>query len=91
MIDKLFAAILAKRLLAFLPLHDNQFAYRPKRGTTDAIFVVSSVLAARRARHLRTYMFSLDIYKAFDTVWHDGLFRALSQKGVTREDVASNC
>jgi endonuclease/exonuclease/phosphatase family metal-dependent hydrolase len=80
--DKLFAAVLAKRLQQHVPLHSHQFAYRPGRSTTDVAFVMSSLIQSRRDAGKRTYAFLLDVLKAFDTVWHDAMFYKLHHKGV---------
>jgi Reverse transcriptase (RNA-dependent DNA polymerase) len=81
-IDKLYTAILGARLLKALPLHDHQFAFRPGRGTADPLFALSSTVQQRKTQGKRTYAFFLDVRKAYDTVWHPGLFYKLYHKGV---------
>jgi hypothetical protein len=81
-IDKLFAAILAARLQSTVALHDHQFAFRPRRGTMDPLFILSSLLQHRKATKHNTHAFFLDIKKAYDTVWHSGLLFKLHRKGV---------
>jgi hypothetical protein len=81
-IGKLFTAIMATRLERFVPLHDHQSAFRKARGTMDPLFVFSATILERKARGLRTHAFFLDLKKAYDMVWHDGLFYKLHKKGV---------
>jgi Reverse transcriptase (RNA-dependent DNA polymerase) len=81
-VDKLFTSILAKRLETAVPLHDHQSAFRPKRGTMDPIFVLTSTVLHRKLAGLRTHAFFLDLKKAYDLVWHAGLFYKLHHKGV---------
>ena len=82
-LDKMFLAILASRLQSTVTLHDHQFAFRPGLGTIDPIFTLASTIANRRRGGKRTYAFFLDVKKAYDTVWHPGLFHKLYHKGVT--------
>ena len=81
-IGKLFTAIMATRLERFVRLHDHQSAFRKARGTMDPLFVFSATILERKARGLRTHAFFLDLKKAYDMVWHDGLFYKLHKKGV---------
>ncbi len=80
--DKLYSAILAKRLQGAVPLHEHQFAFLKGRGTVDAVFSFASLLQWAKAQNERIYAFFLDVKKAYDTVWHDGLFYKLYHKGV---------
>ena len=82
-LDKMFCAILASRLQSTVTLHDHQFAFLPGRGTIDPVFSLASTIRNRRRLNKRTYAFFLDVKKAYDTVWHPGLFLKMNQKGVT--------
>jgi hypothetical protein len=81
-IGKLFTAIIAARLEQFVPLHDHQSAFRKGRGTMDPLFVFSSTILQRKRDGLCTHAFLLDLKKAYDMVWHAGLFYKLHHKGV---------
>jgi hypothetical protein len=81
-IDKLFTAVITARLEPAIPLHDHQSAFRSKRGTMDPLFVLASMIQERKSKHLRTHAFFLDLKKAYDVVWHSGLFYKLYHKGI---------
>jgi endonuclease/exonuclease/phosphatase family metal-dependent hydrolase len=82
-IDKLFASVLTKRLDAAVALHDHQFAFRANRSTTDPLYIMDNISKQRKHAGLRTHKFFLDMRKAYDRVWHAGLFCKLHKKGVT--------
>ena len=81
-IGKLFTSIMAKRLERHIPLHDHQSAFRRGRGTMDPLFVFASAILQRKDEDKRTHAFLLDLKKAYDKVWHAGLFYKLHHKGV---------
>ncbi len=63
-------------------LHEAQNAFRPGRSTDDHIFTLGQLVRGRKNRNQRTYAFFLDLQKAYDTVWRDGLLYVLWQKGI---------
>ena len=81
--DKLYALLLTKRLQAHVPLHDQQYAFRPSRGTHNALFNVTSVLRTRVPAGDPTYACFFDARKAYDTVPREALLARLITKGVT--------
>ena len=81
-IDKLFTAILANRLERAVPLHDHQSAFRSNRGVYDPLTTITSILEDRKHAKLRTHAFFPDLQKAYDQVWHAGLFYKLHHKGI---------
>ena len=63
-------------------LSDDQYGYRPGRGTGDAIFsFLSNVYESRSRGHLTGACF-VDLRKAFDSVQHSYLFETLGQLGL---------
>jgi len=80
-IGKLFTKLLTKRLAAHLEskelLSEEQGGFRAKRSCVDQIQVLEAVLTERRNTGRHTYLFFLDVKKAFDTVWRDGLWARL--------------
>lgn len=71
-------------------LHPCQLGFRKGKGCADALFQVLSILEMRKSVKLKdckerahTYIASLDIEKAYDSVWHDGLLYKLRRYGVT--------
>ena len=83
-VGKLFCACIKNRIQSKVSLHDGQAGFRPERSCIDNIFVLSEALHSRigATPSLTTFAFFLDVRKAFDTVWHDGLWYKLWHKGV---------
>ena len=85
-VGKLTNKVIANRLISAAEehalLHEAQNAFRPGRSTDDHIFTLSQLLRGRKNRNQRTYAFFLDLHKAYDTVWRDGLLYVLWQKGI---------
>ncbi len=77
-----------KRLHTFLEenqqLHKGQIGFTLKNRTTDHLLTLKSVVN-KYVEDGKDRIFScfIDFRKAFDTVWHDGLFFKLQQMGVT--------
>ncbi|CAH2091224.1 unnamed protein product [Euphydryas editha] len=75
--------ILSNQLLAYLEendlLSDRQYSFRRKRSTGDLLAYATHIWSKTR-EIWRSH--SLDISKAFDTVWHDGLISKLPPYGL---------
>ena len=63
-------------------LEETQNGFRPGRGTPDSMFVFHETVLRRKRAGFPTYCFFIDFHKAFDTVWHDGLWLKLWDIGV---------
>src|SRR6185436_10802013 len=50
--------------------------------TIDQAFILSEVIRMRKKKKLKTYCAFLDIRKAYDTVWRDGLWKRLIEVGL---------
>jgi hypothetical protein len=83
-LGKLYLSIWASRLTKHFEgiLGDEQGGFRPGRSTVDQIFTLHETLAARKAEHKETFLLFVDFRKAFDTVWHNGLWKRLWDGGV---------
>ena len=80
---KLFCTMLKNRLQNNVELHESQAAFRSHRGCVDHIYTFAEIVReVCRTNDRRLYAFFLDIRKAYDTVWRDGLLYKLLQKGV---------
>ena len=83
---KLFGRVLVNRLMHFLEsngkLTPAQSGFRPKRGCSDNLFTLIEGLREYRATGQHYLVAFLDIKKAFDRVWRDGLWYKLDQIGV---------
>jgi hypothetical protein len=85
-VSKAFESILNVRMTRFVEtrgqMSDEQGGFRAGRSCADLLFLLSETLAANRESDRPTYMCFLDVKKAYDTVWHDGLWKRLSEVGV---------
>ena len=81
--DKLWSILVTARLEQHVPLHDHQYAFRKHRGTTNALFNMTSTIRTRHKARQGTFVFFLDAKKAYDTVPHPALLARLEAKGVT--------
>ena len=63
-------------------LHEGQAGFRFNRGCMDNVYTLNEIVQGRLREDKKTYAFFLDIQKAYDTVWHDGLWYKLWDMGV---------
>ena len=85
-VGKVFCKILNNRLVQCLnkkgALHEGQVGFRLNRGCMDNVYTLNEIVQGRLREDKKTYAFFLDIQKAYDTVWHDGLWYKLWDMGV---------
>ena len=81
---KIVAIILHSRLLPIEESldHEQQCGFRPERGCIDAIFTVKMALRKRREHGKESWVFFLDLVKAFDRVPRELLWLILQKFGV---------
>ena len=86
MVGKLYTVVLNKRLSKWCEkkqiLVDEQAGFRTNRSTIDQIYALKEVIQRRRKKRRDTYCCFLDIKKAYDTVFREGLWRRLREVGV---------
>ena len=78
--SKLLEKILTHRLRNHLEgrqMNPNQYGFRPEKCTEHIIHLSLQYLDLHQARKQKTASISLDVAKAFDKVWHDGLIYKL--------------
>ena len=63
-------------------MHEGQAGFRLKRSCVDNIFTLNELVRGRMKEGKRTFAFSLDVQKAYDTVWRNGLWLKLWEHGV---------
>lgn len=84
-IGKIFERIIRNKLNNFLTensiLKDEQFGFKEEHSTVQQIKRIINIITDNKKRRKSTGMVLLDIEKAFDTVWHDGLLYKLSLFG----------
>ena len=86
-ISKVFEKIIYIRMTSFLKhtnqLHNNQFGFRSKLGTIDALTsVVDSIRYSLNKPAISTHAIFLDLKKAFDTVDHSIFVEKLWRMGL---------
>ena len=84
---KIIAILLHSRLLPIQEGldHEPQCGFRPGRGCTDAIYTVKLALKKRREHGLESWVFFLDLVKAFDRVPRELLWMILTKFGVPKK------
>jgi hypothetical protein len=80
-LGKILEKVMAKRLYSFLEsnklLVNTQSGFRKHRRTADNLFFLTQKVAESFNRKKNTGCLFFDISKAFDKVWHEGLFYKL--------------
>ena len=80
-LSKLLEAIIATRLQAELRrsnlLQEEQAAFQPRRSAMEQVLLLVQRAGQAMNAGLSTTLVSLDIAKAFDSVWHAGLLAAV--------------
>ena len=87
-IGKLFNKILNNRLVEFLQKRDilckEQIGFIKGNRTTDHMFILKNLIDRHTHKGASPlYTCFVDFRRAFDTVWHDGLFYKLRRMGVS--------
>ena len=86
-LGKLFNSVLNCRLTNFLdannPICQEQIGFRKKHRTTDHLFIIKNILEKYKKSKKTLYLLFVDFKKAFDQVWHTGLFYKLACTGVS--------
>ena len=81
-VGKVFCKILNNRLVEHLDreraMHEGQAGFRKNRSCIDNVY---TLVQGRWREDKPTYAFFLDMQKAYDTVWRDGLWLKLWDMG----------
>ncbi|GBN96150.1 Retrovirus-related Pol polyprotein from type-2 retrotransposable element R2DM [Araneus ventricosus] len=79
---RLFSKILARRLAPSVRLDPDQRGFIESDGIAQNTFLLDYVLRHSREKVKRTFVASLDLRKAFDSVSHEAVFAALKAQAV---------
>ena len=83
---KIFEAVINQHIVNFLEtqnlLSEEQYGFRHSRSTADLLSYVTEHVSRVLDRQGETRSVALDISKAFDKVWHQGLLMKLKSYGV---------
>ena len=63
-------------------LHGGQAGFRVGRGCVDNIYTLNELVQGTLKEGKETYAFFLDVQKAYDSVWRNGLWFKLWEFGV---------
>ena len=82
----MFTAVINNRITRWCEekekLTDNQAGFRSNRSTLDQMFILHEIIQSRRMRKQKTYCCFLDLKKAYDTLFRDGLWERLLRIGI---------
>ena len=83
-VGKVFSSILRDRLEKFYEgkIVEEQAGFRKGRGCVDQGFTLAQVVLKRLEVQKNTYLCFVDLKKAYDSVWREGLFRRMVDDGV---------
>lgn len=87
-LTKIFNAILNNRLTNIVNsrLSKNQFGFRENHRTSDSIFILKSLINKYIHKDKKKlYICFVDLRKAFDSVWREGLMFKLMKTGVGKQ------
>jgi len=87
-LGKLFEKVIHIRLNAFVMerniIAKEQFGFRAQHSTTHQVKRVVNFIKSNKRKRKSTGLILLDIEKAFDSVWHDGLIFKLNSYGIPK-------
>ena len=64
---------------------ENQYGFRPNRGTVDAIFIVRQIIEKAKERKVNLHFNFIDFKSAFDTIWRKALWKMLAHIGINKK------
>ena len=86
-LGKMFNAILNSRLYKFINennlMRNEQIGFKKFHRTTDHLFILRNLISLYRKKRKALYLVFIDFQKAFDQVWHTGLFYKLATLGIS--------
>ncbi|XP_045533955.1 uncharacterized protein LOC106720251 [Papilio machaon] len=85
-LGKIYERLILARLRTFMDTKGmpiaEQFGFRAKHSCTNQVHRITEHILVKRQRGLSTGAIFLDVAKAFDKVWHNGLIYKLYEHGV---------
>ena len=92
-VAKVMARLLSKRLSVYAEeeiLTEAQGGFRSERRCADQILILRGVCELRRREKKGAYLAFLDVSKAYDTVWREGLWRKMKLRWPWRSRLMHN-
>jgi exonuclease III len=85
-VGKVYASVLNNRLMSWCErrgvLVDEQAGFRAGRSTSGQMFTLTEIIRMRKRKHMSTFCAFIDLRKAYDRVWRDGLWVKLHNYGI---------
>lgn len=85
-ISKVFARVLGERLTTVVEdrnmLGEMQGGFRKGRNTIDNVFILTTMIERAQRQRRSLYLAFVDLRKAYDSVWREGLWAVLQEKGL---------
>ena len=63
-------------------ISEGQAGFRPNHSCVDHVYTLGKIIQGRKDAGRTTYCFFLDVQKAYDTVWSNGLWKKLWETGI---------
>ena len=63
-------------------ISENQIGFKEQSRTSDHIFTLKSIIEHYKTQKKKVYAAFIDLRKAFDTVWREGLFYNMLIAGI---------
>ena len=79
---KIVERVLENRVRGLVMIHDMQFGFMPRKGTTHALFILRRTQEEFPEREQKLYMCFVDLEKAFDRVPRKVMEWVLKKKGL---------
>lgn len=86
-LSKIFEKLLLRHLVPHITPREEQFGFRQEHSTTLQLIRVLHAMTAAENKKEKTALALLDMEKAFDRVWHQGLVYKLSMSSTPRRVV----
>ena len=84
-LGKIFTGIINERMKVWTKNHDKlsdaQFGFKSGHSTTDAVFVLSTIIQKYTSQNKKVYAAFVDYQKCFDTIYRNGLWYKLIKEG----------
>lgn len=84
-IDKIFEKLILSRINVYVAennlINKEQFGFRHQHSTVHQIKRITNMIKRNKQQRLSTGIILMDIEKAFDSIWHDGLIYKLKNYG----------
>ena len=84
MVGKVFSGIVRNRIerVYMDKIAEEQGGFRKERGCIDQSYTSAQTVLKWMETQKDTYLCFIDLKKAYDSVWREGLFRKMEQEGV---------